>query len=68
VTTSYAPGDDGALRRGVSWPNPRFTVIYGNEIAPCANQSADCDGENHNEVVTRTDVVLDNLTGLMWVV
>jgi hypothetical protein len=23
-TTSYAPGDDGALRKGVVWPNPRF--------------------------------------------
>lgn len=24
-TTSYAAGDDGALRTGVAWPNPRFT-------------------------------------------
>jgi hypothetical protein len=24
-TTSYAAGDDGALRKGVAWPNPRFT-------------------------------------------
>ncbi|MBF0539487.1 MAG: DUF1566 domain-containing protein, partial [Nitrospirae bacterium] len=24
-TTSYATGDDGALQRGVAWPNPRFT-------------------------------------------
>lgn len=24
-TTSYATGDDGALERGVAWPNPRFT-------------------------------------------
>lgn len=23
-TTSYAPGDDGDLQRGVSWPEPRF--------------------------------------------
>lgn len=23
-TTNYAPGDDGALQRGVVWPNPRF--------------------------------------------
>lgn len=22
---SYAPGDDGALRKGVAWPTPRFT-------------------------------------------
>jgi hypothetical protein len=24
-TVSVAPGDDGALRKGVPWPNPRFT-------------------------------------------
>ncbi|KJU84378.1 secreted protein containing DUF1566, partial [Candidatus Magnetobacterium bavaricum] len=24
-TTSYALGDDGALKIGVAWPNPRFT-------------------------------------------
>lgn len=24
-TTSYTPGDDGALQEGVPWPNPRFT-------------------------------------------
>ena len=24
-TVSVAPGDDGALRKGVTWPNPRFT-------------------------------------------
>lgn len=24
-TTSYAAGDDGAVRTGVAWPNPRFT-------------------------------------------
>jgi hypothetical protein len=24
-TTSYGPGDDGALQKGVAWPNPRFT-------------------------------------------
>jgi hypothetical protein len=25
-TTSYAAGDDGDLRAGVAWPDPRFTV------------------------------------------
>jgi hypothetical protein len=25
-TTSYYPGDDGDLEKGVNWPNPRFTV------------------------------------------
>jgi hypothetical protein len=24
-TTSFAAGDDGALQKGVTWPNPRFT-------------------------------------------
>ena len=24
-TTSYEPGDDGGLQKGVAWPNPRFT-------------------------------------------
>jgi hypothetical protein len=24
-TTSYSPGDDGDLEKGVAWPNPRFT-------------------------------------------
>ncbi|MBF0551988.1 MAG: DUF1566 domain-containing protein [Deltaproteobacteria bacterium] len=24
-TTSYGAGDDGALQKGVAWPNPRFT-------------------------------------------
>ncbi|MBF0593031.1 MAG: DUF1566 domain-containing protein, partial [Nitrospirae bacterium] len=24
-TTSYYAGDDGALQKGVAWPNPRFT-------------------------------------------
>lgn len=24
-TTAYAAGDDGALQKGVAWPNPRFT-------------------------------------------
>ena len=24
-TTSYGPRDDGALQKGVAWPNPRFT-------------------------------------------
>src|SRR4051794_35859814 len=24
-TTSYAPGDDGAIEAGVAWPIPRFT-------------------------------------------
>jgi hypothetical protein len=37
-TTSYATGDDGDLQKGVSWPNPRFTVGTGAE--------ADCVTDN----------------------
>jgi hypothetical protein len=29
-TTSYAPGDDGELEKGVAWPNPRFTDNNGD--------------------------------------
>ena len=25
-TTSYATGDDGDLKKGMAWPDPRFTV------------------------------------------
>ncbi|MHB8708525.1 MAG: hypothetical protein ACYC9I_06590, partial [Desulfuromonadales bacterium] len=25
-TASYGAGDDGAIRMGVAWPNPRFTA------------------------------------------
>ncbi len=41
-TNSYAADDDGALRKGVVCPNPRFSIQ------------------------TDTNVVRDNLTGLMW--
>jgi uncharacterized repeat protein (TIGR01451 family) len=63
VTTSYAAGDDGALQRGASWPVPRFTVVRCDQSGPCADQGADCD---YSEADARTDVVIDNLTGLMW--
>ena len=41
-TNSATLGDDGYLKKGVTWPNPRFTVQ------------------------ANTNVVLDNLTSLMW--
>jgi len=49
-TTSYGDRDDGALQKGVVWPNPRFKVNYvpyGFGYIP--------DG-----------TVTDNLTGLIW--
>jgi hypothetical protein len=59
---SYGTGsiDDGALQHGVAWPSPRFTVTYCDGTGPCAGQGGDCDGD------ASTDVVTDNLTGLMW--
>ncbi|KJU85698.1 secreted protein containing DUF1566, partial [Candidatus Magnetobacterium bavaricum] len=31
-TTTYAAGDDGALKQGVAWPNPRFTDNANNTV------------------------------------
>jgi hypothetical protein len=53
-------GQDGDVRTGVAWPNQRFTVTYCNDTGPCASQTADCDSN------ASTDVITDNLTGLMW--
>ncbi|MBI5740870.1 MAG: DUF1566 domain-containing protein [Nitrospirae bacterium] len=53
-------GQDGDIRAGVAWPEPRFVVTYCNASAPCADQSSDCDAD------PSTDVMTDNLTGLMW--
>jgi len=53
-------GQDGEIQAGIAWPDPRFTITYCDGNGPCANQSSDCD-QNPS-----TDVVTDNLTGLMW--
>ncbi len=53
-------GQDGDLQTGVAWPEPRFSVTYCNDSGPCADQSADCDGNPGN------DVIADALTGIMW--
>ncbi|OGL45816.1 MAG: hypothetical protein A2W05_10650 [Candidatus Schekmanbacteria bacterium RBG_16_38_10] len=53
-------GQDGEIQAGVVWPLPRFVVTYCNVSGPCSDQSSDCDGN------ASTDVVTDNLTGLMW--
>ena len=57
---SLAPGDDGEIQAGVSWPDPRFTVTYCDASGPCTNPADDCDLDPSNDVVT------DNLTGLTW--
>jgi hypothetical protein len=55
-TATYAIGDDGDLKKGAAWPNPRFTANVDN------NGDGDCDdgGETCDGTVT------DNLTGLIW--
>ncbi len=53
-------GQDGDIQAGVAWPDPRFTVRYCNAAGPCPDPSVDCDGDPTN------DVVIDNLTGLIW--
>jgi hypothetical protein len=53
-------GQDGEIRAGVEWPNPRFTITYCDTTGPCADQNSDCDDD------PSTDVITDNLTGLMW--
>ena len=39
-------GQDGDLREGVEWPNPRFTIIYCNASGPCLDQGYDCDDDD----------------------
>jgi hypothetical protein len=53
-------GQDGEIQAGVAWPEPRFTVTYCDASGPCSDQGVDCDGDES------TDVITDNLTGLMW--
>jgi hypothetical protein len=53
-------GEDGEHQQGIPWPNPRFTIMYCDASLPCSNQEFDCDADPD------TDVVTDNLTGLMW--
>jgi hypothetical protein len=53
-------GQDGETRKGIDWPNPRFAVTRCDAKGPCADPTSDCDGN------ALTDVITDNLTGLMW--
>ena len=59
-STIVSTGDDGDYQEGISWPSPRFTVIYCNGTGLCEDQTLDCDGDGAN------DMVEDNLTGLTW--
>ena len=53
-TTSYSQGDDGELRKGVSWPDPRVTVGTGPE--------ADCVTDNLTGLMWTKDGNLPNGT------
>jgi hypothetical protein len=49
-TTTYADRDDGALQKGVAWPNPRFTdqgdgTVTDNLTGLVWLKNADCAGE-----------------------
>src|SRR4051794_20690050 len=64
-TKTYAPTDDGALRKGVVWPTPRFVPTvkrvddtgFGGGVA----ENGICDGAEPCD-----GAVLDRLTGLTW--
>ena len=64
-TTSYAAGDDGALQKGVAWPNPRFTknvnAADDNGAGGGTAGNGICDGTE-----TCNGTVTDNLTELTW--
>jgi hypothetical protein len=53
-------GQDGDIKAGVPWPNPRFDTTYCNASGPCADQGADCDADPSSDIIT------DRLTGLVW--
>jgi hypothetical protein len=65
--TKYAPIYDDAYfattpgqKVGVPWPADRFTTTYCDSTGPCSEQLLDCDAISSN------NMVVDNLTGLMW--
>src|SRR3990170_1376452 len=58
--TCAGTGQDGEIRAGVAWPNPRYQTTYCNASGPCTDQTTDCDNSQISDIVT------DNLTGLIW--
>ena len=57
---TFRTGDDGHYQSGKNWPEPRFAVIFCNAGGLCADQGADCDGTDSN------NMVIDYHTGLYW--
>ena len=45
-------GQDGAIRAGVAWPDPRFVITHCGADGPCKKQESDCDNDPSNDVVT----------------
>lgn len=69
-TTSYAAGDDGALQKGVAWPNPRFTdngngTVTDNLTGLIWLKNANCANALRNWATTLTDVAQLNTNGTM---
>jgi hypothetical protein len=69
-TTSYAAHDDGALQKGVAWPNPRFTdnsngTITDNLTGLIWLKNANCPNTNRNWPTALNDVASLNSTGTM---
>lgn len=60
-TACAGTGQDGMYRKGFPWTVPRFTITYCDAAGPCPSQVSDCDAN------AATDIIKDNLTGLVWV-
>jgi hypothetical protein len=64
-TKTYGPRDDGALRKGVPWPIPRFVPTVNRlddtGIGAGVADNGICDGAEPCD-----GAVLDRLTGLTW--
>ena len=69
-TTSFATGDDGALKKGVAWPTPRFTdnsngTITDNLTGLIWLKNANCPGGARAWQTALNDVVSLNSAGTM---
>ena len=71
-TASYAPGDDGDIEAGVSWPTPHFTDNGNGTVADHLTsliwlQNADCDAIRNTDwgaAVLNADSLASGLCGL----
>lgn len=69
-TTSYAAGDDGALQKGVAWPNSRFTdngngTVTDNLTGLIWLKNANYANATRNWATALTDVAQLNTNGTM---